>query len=491
MSKQFPLYFILSLLMGGAVAGCNTDSDVVSIDNNYVNCAVTSFSLQRDDSVAYRLDSVFFAIDLVGAEVFNADSLPVGTDVSALLVTVGTESAKECKVTYPLRNADRDTTVNLIEHPNDSINFSKGPVKLEIVSYNGQARREYTVRVNVHKSVPDTLVWETERPLDSEMAAMTAQKSVEWRGAVYCFATDGTAASMRWSPTWEGDFGRADITLPEGARIETITPAGDELCCVGADGELYSTSTCLAWTPTGVKMDHVYGEYEGRVIGAARDTEGTWMCVTYPATEPKALPAGCPVSGTSQMVEFTSKWNVTPTAVVVGGRNAAGELTGESWAYDGSSWGRLGASKALEIEGAVLFPYNTPKVDRAWRVNDESVLVAMCGRKADGKEGEVVMNTEVYVSPDFGINWKRAAATLQPSEEFTPVSGAQAYVIKHELSFDPSEPLPIATPQRVVTPITRWECPYIYMYGGIEADGKLFTSYRRGVINRYTFRPVY
>lgn len=475
--------------MAGIVAGCNSDSEVVSLDNNYVNCAVTGFSLQRDDSVAYRLDSVYFAIDLVKAEIFNADSLPVGTDVSAILVKVSTESAKECNITYPVRNGDRDTTVNLIKSPNDSVNFSKGDVKLEIVSYNGLAKREYTVRLNVHREVPDTLTWdpETFRPLNPSLSDVTAQKTIEWRGAVYNFATDGKAVRMRWSETWEGNFSEASVSLPAGGRIETLTPAGDKLCCLTADGTLFYTADCLVWTRSDVRMHHVYGEYDGMAIGAVRDADG-WKSVTYPSTTSKALPEGCPVSGTSQMVQFVSKWNVSPTAIVVGGRDAKGELTGEAWAYDGSSWGRLSSSPFLEVEDAVIFPYKTPKVDAAsWRVTEESVLVMMTGRVLD-KSGKMYMNGTAYVSPDFGITWRKAADTFQPSDDFPAVYGAQAYVIDQKISID--KPYPSA-PARVTAPVTEWECPYIYIFGGVDFNGRLVDTYRRGVINRFAFRPVY
>ena len=145
--------------------------------SSYANCAVTSFSLAKDDSVVAALDSVYFSIDLVGARIFNADSLPVGTDVSKLIIKVGTSSASACDITFPIPGTKRDTTINIIESPNDSINFSEGPVQMVVKSYDGQAQRAYTVSVNVHKEIPDTLLWQTaaERSLPSAPDAYGAE----------------------------------------------------------------------------------------------------------------------------------------------------------------------------------------------------------------------------------------------------------------------------------------------------------------------------
>lgn len=43
---------------------------------------------------------------------------------------------------------------------------------------------------------------------------------------------------------------------------------------------------------------------------------------------------------------------------------------------------------------------------------------------------------------------------------------------------------------RAVTPITEWECPYIYLYGGYTPSGTLNKKIFRGVINRLSFKPL-
>jgi hypothetical protein len=42
----------------------------------------------------------------------------------------------------------------------------------------------------------------------------------------------------------------------------------------------------------------------------------------------------------------------------------------------------------------------------------------------------------------------------------------------------------------VTQAVTEWECPYIYLFGGEDTAGNTFNTIWRGVINRYTFKPI-
>ena len=487
MTNRFPLYLLISLLFAGMFSACNEDIQQVVTVNDDVNCEVSSFSLKRDDSILTRLDSVYFAIDLVRAEIFNADSLPVGTRTSAMLVNIGTESASACNLTFRVHGTDRDTTVNFIENPNDSINFADGPVKMEIVSRNGTARRTYQVRVNVHKSVPDTLTWDEKaaRTLPTALTpgALKAQKTVMFDDKPYCFTTDGESVSLAViDDAFNMTYSAERVTLPAGAIVGSIEATTSALYCNDADGNLYTSADGRTWTATGVKMTYLYGGYGDRLLGALKTADG-WMHVTYPATDVKAVPAGCPVGGASDIVQFTSKWNITPTAVIIGGVDADGKTTGHAWAYDGTNWGRLSNNPMPAAWGVAMYPYNVTSVSKStWRVTEQSVLLAMNGLTLD-KEGKTVTQDTVYMSKDFGITWRKADMSLQMPSKMVKVGGADILVLDHTLHLTPAA--------RVIAPIEQWECPYIYMFGGVKADGTLLPEVRRGVINRYTFKPIY
>ena len=60
-----------------------------------------------------------------------------------------------------------------------------------------------------------------------------------------------------------------------------------------------------------------------------------------------------------------------------------------------------------------------------------------------------------------------------------PRFGAQAFVVPH-----------ITEASRAVAPITSWDTPYVYMFGGYDASSRLYDQLWRGVINRMTFKPL-
>ena len=164
----------------------------------YSSTEITSFSLKNNSKILPHLDSVFFSIDLVDAQIYNADSLPYGTDVSRMLVNVGVKSSSALEIVMKSRFTDNDTTVNLLENPNDSINFAPGHVTLRITSQDGKSERMYTVKLNVHKVVADSLTWTgvAGGRLPGATVGPTAQKTVSLGQELLCLTTDGTSASL-------------------------------------------------------------------------------------------------------------------------------------------------------------------------------------------------------------------------------------------------------------------------------------------------------
>lgn len=511
MNKRFPLYSLLALVLTAFVAGCNDDEGSTFVsEGDFGNCSVTSFSINKNDKVLTGLDSVFFSIDLVNGRIFNADSLPKGTDVSKLVINIGTSSASACELTFRKLGTSRDTTINYIDSPTDSINFSNGPIKMMVTSYNGQSKREYSIDVNVHKVETDTLFWAegAKTGLPSKIQTPDSQKTIEFDGKIYCLTVAGSSACIAVSdnPYYSDRWTTTDVTLPASADIASFTASEDAMYILDASGNLFSSVDAVTWNSTGERMTYIYGGYKDRILGARNDADG-WKHVTYPATTEAAVPAACPVRGTSQMITYETKWSSQPLALFVGGRDASGMITGAAWGYDGNSWAKLSNRDIDEREDVALFPYFTPRVNTStWRVTERSALIAMGGRY-ESTEGEVVSKT-VYVSYDQGITWNEAESYLQLPEYMPAFASAQVVVVNDKMSVGTAtpasgwqsaggtrlpafaSPVPFAV-SRVATPVTEWECPYVYLFGGEDADGQLYDSLWRGVIRRFSFRPLY
>lgn len=504
MTKRFPIYLIVSALLSMFSTACNDDSDNDNtglVDNTGNSAMVSSFSLLRNDSILHNLDSVFFSIDLNRATIFNADSLPKGTKVNRLQLSIGLPSVSAAEITMPTDRGN-DTIVDYLKNSTDSINFSRGSVKLRVVSANEEVERTYTVYVNVHKMDPDSLTWSKTAwaTLPSTLSAPTAQRTVEYQGKAVCFTSDGTTFSRAVcdNPA-DNNWQKQAVTFPAGAVIESITATSDRLFMLADGNTLYQSADMgSTWTSTGTVMHHIYGGFDTSVAGVRKDGNA-FRFVTYPASVESPVPAECPVSATSPALVFTNEWSESPMLFVTGGITASGAATGATWAFDGTSWAQISQASIPDISGMVMVPYFAFKTSTYWRVTKQTVLLAFGGVKASGE-----LSRTVYISYDRGIHWADAPVMLQLPKDLIPGAGAQALIFNETLSsraasaWQPAmthalpswyELMPEAG-SRAVKPITQWDCPYIYLFGGTDTRSNLNRKVWRGAINRLVFKPL-
>ena len=89
--------------------------------------------------------------------------------------------------------------------------------------------------------------------------------------------------------------------------------------------------------------------------------------------------------------------------------------------------------------------------------------------------------TDVYVSRDMGVNWKKGSEELQLPEYIPFATGASLIVFEKTMT----DAAPAA-----IKPITEWQCPYLYLFGGESADGVLLDDYWSGTVNYLTRKPL-
>lgn len=498
MIKKLPLYLLSAIISLGFV-GCNEDTEDENFELTYANVMVKSFALKADSKILNNLDSVFFSIDLVNARIFNADSLPVGTKVNRLLVDITTDGCSAVELHVPRVNQS-DTVINYIENPTDSIDFANGPVKLHLVSFDKKAERDYLISVNVHKAIPDSLYWNklSARSLPSTLTDILEQKTVRFKSQALCFTTDGKRHCIATTDNPGLDaWNLTEVTLPFTPVSSSLTATDDALYMLADNGTLYSSDNATAWTSCGVNWHSVTGAYGKRLLGTRR-SDGNVMHVTYPATTEFPVERDFPVTANSQLFKYTSDWDITPQVITIGGRTSGGVVTGGTWAYDGNVWAKI-ADTPFQAEGMTMFPYLCCETDtNTWVTTERSVFVALGGKKANGE-----MQRNVYISYDLGFNWKLADSKMQLPADVPACERSQALIFNtttHSRSsfwtaIEPRQ-LPAgwsiepALQSRAVKPITEWDTPYIYMFGGYTIDGTLNNGIWRGVLNRLTFKPL-
>lgn len=493
-----------------ASASCNKDSNETEIE--YIpaqSVAVTGFSLLPDIRIMKDIDSVYFAIDLEHGVIYNPDSLPKGTNVGRVMTKISYPSTvTSAKITMQGGSHRADGVIDYKSNPNDTIDYT-GRVTLILSDDNGLSK-SYILKVNVHKQNPDSIIWTNlaTASLPSRLMNPKAQKSVSGQNAqirTLIEESDGsfTIAECEdiFSPSWK----KSILTFPGTPNITSFTFCDNKYYMLSADGTLHESTDASSWSAcTSVSGSQqswtaIIGVYNNCLLGLRKDG-GQLISTSWPANVlPECiLPADFPVEGFSQIVCISTDWAFLPTGLIFGGKKADGSLSYSTWAFDGTQWADMTGGAAERLPA--LYAPMTWKYTTFMRKNMGAyprafeTLIAMGGRLADGS-----LNPNLYVSYDNGITWMKAPASMQDAINLTPTYGSDIILA----STQKSSPLDRYWTEQAKSLKSAeinysfengdiiWDCPYIFLLGGYDADNVLRTTICRGVLERLTFAPLF
>lgn len=507
MTKKLILPIIIAAL--ASVASCNSDSPEYKYSASS-SVMVKAFSLTDDYHILDSLSNVFFTIDLENARIFNADSLPYGTRTDKLIPVIDTESNVSSVLLEVPRPNMTDSIMNFLENSTDSVDFSCGPVKLRVKSQSGTNERVYEIKVNVHQVKPDTLAWaklETNNSgIPTQFDRISASKVVK-KGSDFLALTANADTSLAVIyasslPSFEVSSVFSVISTFK-PKVSTLTVAGDDLYILDDNGKLICLSN--QGLATNQVWENIYGTYGSEILGCKK-VGSQWKIAAYPSGKEWDMPAGFPVYGTAQPIIYDSDMAFAPQMILAGGIDANSRIIQSSWGFDGTTWACYG-SKSLPkpLHGLSIVAYDLFYVPSStWRPVQYPALLAFGGSDDSG------INRTVYLSQDWGLTWREAPQLVQLPASMTVTSGASALVHSYTLddyailssrsarwselavrSIPPFCSWVNAPLSRIEKPITQWQCPVIYVYGGTLADGSATTQAWRGAILRYTFAPKY
>lgn len=483
---------------GSLFQACNSSETWGTDPQDLSGTAVTAFSLKADKSVLNNLDSVFFSIDLVGCKIFNASPLPYETDVDSIAVSISSDACSVAELYYTKGGKEKvDTVVNYLTTPDQKIDFTNGPVRLHLVSADGQHERDYEIRVNVATEVSDSLYWDKMQAGKLRgVAGMNRAKTVKSGDKAFMITTasDGAVGISVFLPNAKSGGGNweASIITPSFIDVNTTqfgnylnidnftaTDNGD-LYVTDSYGNLHlSTDGGQTFRIVDTNWENISAPYGNAILGV-KENAGARTLGAYPSSAwsqaGQAIPTGFPVSGNSQAATFATKWAASPQIVIAGGKTATGSMTGNTWAFDGKKWAEI-SNKLPAATGYAMAKYTIAETDTvSWRVKQREVLIAFNGMGMKPVQ-------EVWVSRDMGVNWQKGSDLLQ-LPEYIPFA-TQASLLVFDKTLDASTVTPLA-----VAPITSWECPYLYLFGGYDTAGKLQDSYWSGVVNHLKVKPL-
>lgn len=384
------------------------------------NASITSFSI-TDSIVTYYpgktdagtdttlsfavLGSEYpFVIDQLAGRIYNPDSLPVGTDVSKVVVGI-TADTQGIYLT-----SEKDT----LWSEADSLNFET-PLHFKVIAESGVFGRIYTAQINVHQQDPELMTWQK---LSSNFSTdIREQKAVYANGRIHVFAEQKAqvaVTSMSTSDASQWTTPEA-IDIPSKADYTSVMAWNDQLYIL-ASNELYVSSNGLNWTKVETTqklarlLANIHTEYNHKMI--AEDLEGRyvesedgiqWTCH-------EALPEGFP-KGKSAFVAYPLETNSKMGRIVLLGDN---QVKTDS---TNVVWTQLDSDK----EWAELYPTNEaiacPKLENAALIHYNNRMYTF-GGPCSGKNTTNAFDN-LYESVDNGITWQTTSEKVAFPEEFT------------------------------------------------------------------------
>ena len=495
----YRLLIALPAVAALTLSSCNSKEEDAPAYEPAVSVAVTNFSISPNAKVMADLDSVFFSIDLDRGIIFNADSLPKWTAIDKLVPVITYPSTVEKAVINMTGGSTRTGSVDYTENPTDSIDFS-GNVTLTLTADN--LERTYTIRVNVHKMVADSLMWDkvAVAPLPSRLANPKEQRTVAFGKKVFTLlreSDNSLTLSSCESPadkTWQ----RNALSLPFTPDIRSLNASDNALYILSDAGELYSSTDGAAWTAVGKNWLNIIGGFSSSILGISRDASGNLIHDVYPQLAgytPQPLDPSFPIENLSEFHTFSTKWATEPMGFFVGGERD-GKYSDATWSFDGTQWAVISNTPLPKLSSPLIIPYfNYRKTTTSWIQTEYSVFLCIGGRLADGS-----LNPSVYISYDNGVNWQKAPTLLQLPDYVAATYAADAAIVATPMNASLD-----AYWQQKSTPSPKgarisyfvdgsdvdWDCPYIYLFGGIGNQGNLNNEILRAVLARLTFSPLF
>jgi len=395
----FSTLIVVALLF---MTSCFDDYDVE--DWNLANAQISTFSLYND-SIA-DLANVKFTIDQLNGKIFNADSMPYGTDLRfKVLCSLSFEIGAYSVLIMPQATND-----SIWWSETDSVDFSQ-PVILEVYPYDGITKKTYEAKLNIHQVNPDSIIWEKQSAvLDNK--SFDEVQALQFNDAIYIYLTNNNEIHLYITDTLE-QVGRIELPLtsmPKDAVLSQLTLFEGKLYVPDAKGILYFSQDGQSWTPlegapvlkaligaatagsavnSSAFLSALTSDNEGTLYYAAMDSENNWQTGNKANTDFPVKNFG----RTSYELVYYSR------LVIVGGRTAANNVSDVAWSTtDGLNWAALSNdSKFRKIEGASLIHYNDS-------------LYMFGGHNQLG-----IAFNEIYCSPDNGVSWYLTEHTFPDS----------------------------------------------------------------------------
>lgn len=403
MKKYLATYLAVFSLLCSGLASCSDNDDDVTVETGpyavissfglgNIRSAYPGFTSDGRDTTFVRtvtMEDFLFTINQVTGEIYNNDSLPFATNVTKVVTYLSAQGVPALYI---------DSIGEYVPYSSsDSVDFTM-PRKFRVCSTDLKSYKDYTITVNVHQLNPDKMVWNEWDAVDG----VEPVRAIEFDARMCLFGTKNGApvvasTAIDGTPSWS----ISDLSgLPATVDLTTVQTFKGMLYVL-SDGDLYSSSDAVAWSPVlkgnGLLSIVVASEDAGELVvagesdfyssadGTAFEADGT-------------VPSGFPLRGVSIMsYPLNHNENIVRYMAIGYDTSAADART--------RVWSRLSnEAEWVDYENAGS-KFACPVLDGLSVVRYDNFLYALGG--AGLVNGvEVGAFNSFYISKDNGITWK-------------------------------------------------------------------------------------
>lgn len=422
----------LAILFSGTflLASCLSDDT----DNNFVyydDTAITSFSLgtlnrylhtlssEGEDSV-YKVEvagsSYKFYIDQLKREIYNPDSLPVGTDVAHVICNVGTKNSG----IVTIKNVDSDT-LNYYSSA-DSIDFTQ-PRDFRVYSIGGSYYRSYKVSVNVHQEDPDSFRWNS-LPVEPRFSGMSGMKAIALGDKVMLFGSDGVATTVLETDASGSWTALTSVTYLDADAYKSVTVKDNVLYTI-SNSTIMKSADGVTWSAVaGTDMAQLLGAGTSKIYAAdasGRPASSVDNGLTWTLDNINGDMSKLPVYSAG-LASFALNTDKTSERIIIAGNPADDAFESDSVAF---VWTKIeeyapGSVQHSWIECNEENNYQLPRLSNLKITRYGDVLIAFGGSPLGTSTAKAF--EKIYVSEDNGLTWHTDESYVMP-EGFRNGSG--------------------------------------------------------------------
>ena len=363
------------------------------------------------DTVSYA--GVPFTIDQINRKIYNKDSLPKEVDITKVVASISADNA-----VYYEKNG-KDT----IWSSADSLDFTKD-VTFKVLAYSELQNQflfgePYTIKVNVHKLNPDSLVWKHfgNKGFDQGIT-LSKQKAVYLNNYIYVFGETGTGTKKVYKTQVErgNANGWEEVTpsIPTDINIFSATPFNNDIYYI-AGGNLYKSIEQPSQVGTITGLSNLVSANDDKLL-AYKEADNQVITLTTDGTEitdkNSSFVSGCNLPERFSAISTQASHNKALWRTIIMAKNegtAPTDTTANVFSYISSDkeWVKYQPNN----------PTTCPNLTNISMVSYDGKFFAY------GGDFEYF-----YSSNDNGLNWnKEEEYMLFPSEETNGIKPLKLY----------------------------------------------------------------